>query len=112
MTNDEIRMSKEAQMTNGECPKRCGCTVSTLSHLVIRHSFLIRISSFVILSLTCLCLPSAAAAGEDPLAPQAKNAEADEAARKAAEKKAAEKKITEAAKEREEEAKKEQEQAI
>ena len=78
MTNDESLMTKEFPMTNDECAGRGVCAASTCrgkyalkrakaraprrradSSLRLRHSFVIRLSSFVISSLylVALCRP-------------------------------------------------------
>ncbi|MBN2579739.1 MAG: hypothetical protein JXB10_12185 [Pirellulales bacterium] len=49
MTKNEIRMTKEFQMPNDEVFLDAGIgPLSTFSDFDIRHSFVIRISSFVI----------------------------------------------------------------
>jgi hypothetical protein len=48
MTNDEIRMTKKAPMTNDEAVREHQAAFVIISDFEFRHSFVIRNSSFVI----------------------------------------------------------------
>src|SRR5262249_48303797 len=56
MTNDEARMTKEARNPNDEAGERPGVSgpCGHNSSIVLRHSFVIRASSFVILLLAAV----------------------------------------------------------